>query len=244
MRVVRILALLIFALAIAVGSARGELDISLFTGVALTPDNDLELRHAGGTNLTFHDVGYEGRDFESPPYYGFRGLWFPNEHSNWGFGVEFFHIKLYAETESTVRVTGQRNGKSLDANERIDNTVQGFSISHGLNFPLADVVYRWFPAPRDHGFPNCLQPYAGIGLGAAVPHVESEVFDRFHEEYQFHGPGVQGFVGVNIDISKNLGAIFEYKLTYANLGELDIPDGSIQITPLTNNLVFGVTFRY
>ena len=118
------------------------------------------------------------------------------------------------------------------------------SISHGLNFPLADVIYRWFPGPRGPGFPNCLQPYAGLGLGAAIPHVESEVREKFHEGYQFHGPGVEGLVGVNVDLARHWGAMFEYKITYANLGELDIPNGSIELTPLTHNLVFGITFRY
>jgi len=243
--VTRILLVIILVFVIAFAeSARGEIDVSVFTGVALTPDNHLDLHQAGGTDLTFHDVSFEGRDFESPPYYGFRGLWFANDNSHWGFGGEFFHIKLYAQTENTVHVTGQRNFKSIDANERIDNTIQGFSISHGLNFPLADVIYRWFPGPRRPGFPGCLQPYAGLGVGAAVPHVESEVREKFHEEYQFHGPGVEGLIGVNVDLARHWGAMFEYKITYANLGELDIPNGSIELNPVTHNLVFGVTFRY
>ena len=244
-RVTRILLVIILVFVIGfTESARGEIDVTLFTGVALTPGNDLDLHQAGGTDLTFHDVSFEGRDFESPPYYGFRGLWFANDNSHWGFGGEFFHIKLYAQTENTVHVTGQRNFKSIDANERIDNTIQGFSISHGLNFPLADVIYRWFPGPRGPGFPGCLQPYAGLGVGAAVPHVESEVREKFHEEYQFHGPGVEGLIGVNVDLAGHWGAMFEYKITYANLGELDIPNGSIELNPVTHNLVFGVTFRY
>lgn len=238
-------AVLMAVLAIAfAGPARGEIDLSLFTGVALTPDNDLDLHQTGRTDLTFHDVSFEGRDFETPPYYGARALWFASEDSHWGFGAEFFHIKLYAQTKDTVRVTGQRNGVNVDDNERIDKTIEQFSLSHGLNFALADVIYRWFPGPRGPGFPGCLQPYAGLGLGAAVPHVESNVGGKFHEEYQFHGPGVQGLVGVNVDLTRQWGVMLEYKLTYANLGALDIPNGSIELTPLTNNFVAGITFRF
>lgn len=236
-----LLAFLLFGSALP---ARAEFDLSIFTGVALTPDNDLELQQRGGTDLTFHDVSFKGRDFVTPPFYGARLLWYPGEDSHWGFGGEFFHIKLYAQTGDVVQVTGQRNGVSVDGNERIGDTIQQFSISHGLNFALADVIYRWFPGPRGPGFPGCLQPYVGFGIGAAIPHVESSVGGTFHEEYQLHGPGVQGFVGVNVDLTRHWGVMFEYKLTYANLGALDIPNGSIELTPLTHNFVAGITLRF
>ena len=210
---------------------RAELDLSVFTGVALTQDNDLTLHQRGGTDLTFHDVSYEGRDFETPPYYGARLLWFA------AFGAEFFHVKLYADTGDIVHVTGWRDGARVDANERIDDTIESFSISHGLNFPLADLVYRWLPGER-------WQPYVGIGLGAVIPHVESSVGGTFHEEYQFHGPGAEALAGVNFDLTRHWGVMFEYKFTYANLDSLDIPVGSIEITPLTHQLVAGITFRF
>ncbi|MDQ6764635.1 MAG: hypothetical protein M3Z22_00815 [Verrucomicrobiota bacterium] len=224
--------------------ARAEFNLSIFTGVALTPDNDLELKQRGGTDLTFHDISYKGRDFETPPFYGARLLWFSSENSHWGYGAEFFHLKLYGQTQDRVHVTGERNGARVDDVERIENTLQQFSISHGLNFVLADVIYRWFPSERGRGFSGCLQPYAGVGLGAAVPHVESNVGGRFFEEYQLHGPAVQGLVGLNVDLTRHWGVMFEYKLTYAHLGSLDIPNGSIEITPLTHSLVAGITLRF
>ena len=152
-------------------------------------DNDLQLQQTGGTDLTFHNVSFEGRDFSSPPYYGLRALWFPSEDSHWGFGAEFFHMKMYANTGDTVSVTGRRNGVGVNDNERIDDTIESFSLSHGLNYVLGDIVYRWFPGQRGEDFLGHLQPYAGIGLGAAIPHVESNVGGTFHEEYQLHGPG-------------------------------------------------------
>jgi lipid A oxidase len=82
----------------------------------------------------------------------------------------------------TVRVTGQRGGMSVNANERIDDTIQSFSLSHGLNYVLGDVVYRWFPGRRGEDFLGYLQPYVGVGLGFAVPHVESTVNGTFHED--------------------------------------------------------------
>src|SRR6478735_2552208 len=78
-------------------SLRAEVQFSIFTGVAISQDSDLELHQHGGTDLTFHDVSFEGRDFETPPYYGIRALWFPSQTSHWGFGAEFFHMKMYAQ---------------------------------------------------------------------------------------------------------------------------------------------------
>ncbi|MBA3831213.1 MAG: outer membrane beta-barrel protein [Chthoniobacterales bacterium] len=239
-----VLGLLLLACAGFVPSARAEFDLSIFTGVALSQNSDLDLHQSGGTDLTFHDVSFEGRDFETPPFYGARLLWFPSQDAHWGFGAEFFHIKLYAQTGDTVHVTGQRNGIGVDDNEPIDDTLQQFSISHGLNYALADVVYRWQLGNRGEDFLGHLQPYVGLGLGAAIPHVESEVNGNFHEEYQFHGPGVQGLAGVNVNLTKHWGLLFEYKFTYANLDSLDIPNGSIEVTPLTHNIVAGLTFSF
>lgn len=224
--------------------ARAEVDLSIFTGVALTQDNDLDLHQRGGTDLTFHGISYEGRDFEVPPFYGARALWFPSEGSHWGFGAEFIHLKLYAETDATVHVTGQRNGTSVNDNERIEDTIGSFSLSHGLNFALGDIVYRWLPGKREKDFLGHLQPYAGVGLGAAVPHVESNIGGIFHEEYQLHGPGVEGLAGVNIELTGHWGLMLEYKFTYANLDSLDVPGGSIELTPLTHSLVTGLTFSF
>jgi lipid A oxidase len=223
---------------------RAEVELSIFTGVALTQDNDLQLRQGGRTDLIFHDVAYEGRDFASPPYYGLRGLWFPSEDSHWGFGAEFFHMKMFAETGDTVRVTGQRGDRGVNANERIDDTIQSFNLSHGLNYVLGDIVYRWFPGQRGEDFLGRLQPYVGAGLGFAVPHVESTVNGTSGAEYQVHGPGVQALAGVNVSLTRHWGLMFEYKFTYANLGSLDIPGGSIEVTPLTHHFVTGLTFSF
>lgn len=225
-------------------TAKAEVNLSIFTGVALTQDSDLRLQQPGGTDLTFHDVSFEGRDFSDPPYYGLRALWFPSENSHWGFGAEFFHSKLYAETDSVVRVSGRRDGSGVNDNERIDDTIQSFSLSHGLNFALGDIVYRWQPGNRGEDFLGHLQPYLGVGLGVVIPHVESTVNGRFHEEYQLHGPGVEGMAGLNVALTRHIGLMFEYKFTYANLDELDIPGGSIEVTPLTHHLVTGLTFSF
>src|SRR5437660_1523906 len=122
----------------------GEIIASVYGGVALTQDDDLRLRQTGGTDLTFHGVSYTGRDFSSPPYYGGRLAAFLADKSHWGYGVEFFHAKMYLDSGKSVHVTGARAGGPVDASERVDSTIESFSISHGLNFLMAEGIYRWF----------------------------------------------------------------------------------------------------
>src|SRR2546427_9633853 len=124
-------------------AAHAEFVASLFSGAALTEDNDLRLKQSDGTDLTFHNVSYEGKDFESPIYYGARLTYFLPEMSHWGFGLEFFHAKLYLNADDTVHVTGARGGGPIDDRERVGDTIEAFNLSHGLNFLTADAVYRW-----------------------------------------------------------------------------------------------------
>jgi len=229
----------------ATGSAaRPEIVVSAFGGVALTENNDLRLQQNGGTDLTFHNVSYKGKDFQSPPYYGARLACFSSEQSHWGFGAEFFHAKLYLNTEETVRVSGTLAGKPVDAFERVGDTINSFNLSHGLNFLTADVMYRAFLGERGKDFLGRLQPYVGVGVGAVIPHVESIIGGVGYEKYQWHGPGVQAFVGTNFDLTRHWSLFAEYKFSYANLDHLNIPGGSIGITPLTHHIVSGLSFRF
>src|SRR6266446_5744239 len=234
-------------LAGAVAVARAEVVASVFSGVALTENNDLHLKQSGGTDLMFHDVSYEGKDFQSPPYYGARLTYFASfasEDSHWGFGLEFFHMKLYLNADDQVHVTGIRAGAPVDGHERVGDTVNSFSISHGLNFLTADAMYRWFLGQRGKDFAGRFQPYVGGGIGAVIPHVESNIGGVPFEQYQWHGPGLQGFVGMNFDPTRHWSVFVEYKLSYVDLDNLAIPGRSIGITPLTHHLVTGLSFRF
>jgi len=225
-------------------AARAEFVISGFGGAAFTQDNELRLKQAGGTDLTFHGVSYEGRDFQSPQYYGVRLSYFLSEHPHWGFGLEFIHAKIYLDRSETVQVSGSRAGAPVNDSERVADTINSFSISHGLNFLTADLIYRWFPAERGASVAGRFQPYAGLGVGALIPHVESDIGGVKAEEYQWRGPGVQAFLGTNFDVTRHWSLFVEYKFSYANLDELSIPGGSISLEPLSHHLVAGISFRF
>ncbi len=239
------LALLLCGVFAACGAtARAEIDFSLFTGMAFTQNNDVRVQKNDGTDLTFHDVSFKGRDFESPPYYGGRLLWFRDQYSHWGFGGEYFHAKLYANTSQNYLVTGDHAGVAVNNVQPMDRIVQTFSISHGLNLVLGDIVYRWLPGNPGKDFLGRFQPYIGLGLGAAIPHVESRVDNSFHQNYQLRGPGLEAFAGVRFHLIEHLALMFEYKFTYAALENMSIPKGSIEMDPLTHHLVAGLSVDF
>jgi len=62
-----LIALLLFFLVGFSPMAKAEVELSIFTGVALTQDNDLQLRQSGGTDLTFTTFPLKGAIFRPRP---------------------------------------------------------------------------------------------------------------------------------------------------------------------------------
>ena len=93
---------------------RAEVFVDAFTGKPFTGNADLHIEQSSrGKDYTFHDVGFEDRSFELPPYYGVRAGYFFETHPWLGVGVEFFHFKIYAQTDESKRVrrrSGFRTG--------------------------------------------------------------------------------------------------------------------------------------
>ena len=226
-------------------SARGEFVISAYGGIADTMDADVKLSQPGGTDLTFSDVSWTDKSFEGPVYYGLRlNYWF-KELNGWGVCVDFTHAKMYAELDDTVNVTGNRVGVPVSGAEPLRNTFKELSFSHGYNLLTFNGMYRWFPkGVRDDTFLGRLQPYVGLGLGVAVPHVEVEINGNKTEEYQYTGPAFQGLGGVNFDVYKKFSIFLEYKFTYADINADLTSGGSVEIEPWTNHFIFGLSYSF
>lgn len=230
--------------------ARAEFVLSAFSGVSSAFDSDLHLHENSGppTDLTLHSASYHTSDFESPQYYGGRLTYFLSRESPWGFGLEFFHSKIYLDTGSSFHVTGTRNGAPVNETEPGTETFYDFNCSHGLNYLTADTFYRFFLG-QPESYINRIQPYLGVGAGITIPHVEVELAGepRF-EEYEFGGLGLQAIAGVSFSITKHVQLFSEYKFTYANLDHLDfnngVTSGSISLNSMANHLVFGASYRF
>ncbi len=244
------IALLALALA-AIGPARAETQLSFYLGKSFTNDSDVRLRQPGGTRLNFRGVSWGDESFEMPVYYGFRVTHYPKRHPEWGVALDFFHYKVFSDTDAVLPVMGNRGGAPVNGRERLGDTIQRLDMSHGVNYLTLNAVRRWRlhagPA-RSAGAPAAawrdarLQPYVGAGIGAVIPHVEAAIGGRTVGEYQWRGPGFQLFGGVSYGLTRRWRLFGEYKFTHVTL-TVDVPGGDARTTLDTHHLVLGGSYR-
>jgi len=171
--------------------ARGEWTLTGYLGASRTASTSLTLdQPSRGVHLSWTDVSLASRSVESPPYYGYRLAWFRSRTARLGIEAELTHLKAFAEPGSLAPA------------------VQRFSISHGLNLVLANVIWRQPPAPDRR-----VRFSARGGAGFAVPHGESEVFGVAQEQYEVSSLALQGAAGPIVRLASHLNAVAEYKLT-------------------------------
>jgi lipid A oxidase len=86
------------ALALGADPAAAEFQVGLY-GASIAPN---------GTNVTLNSVPWDGASFEDPPYWGARGIYWFDNHPNWGLMVDYNHAKVIAEkvllSASQVRI--------------------------------------------------------------------------------------------------------------------------------------------
>lgn len=199
--------------------ALAEVEVSIYGGLQGAPHSDVSIE--GDDDIADRDftAGWEGRSFEAPPHYGVRAtVWMP---SNFGYGVELNHTKIYAD-DDTLEESG------LDRLEFTD----------GLNIVTVNGMRR---------FPNAFgrfTPYVGAGVGIAVPHVEVYEGDSQTYEYQFTGAAVALMAGASYPVTERLSAFAEYKGTYSrNEADLD-GGGTLETNVITNALNVGLSYRF
>ena len=223
-------------------SAWAEFAIGLYAGSTRTIDSDVELSRPGGTELTFSDVSWDDESFDSPIYYGFRlTYWFDNS-PNWGIAADLNHIKMVADLNQTVNASGTRNGSPVSGSERLGDTFSSLQFSHGVNLATLNGMYRWFPkGERDDTLLGRMQPYVGVGIGAAFTHVEVTVNGSETYEYQLTGPAFQGDVGLNFDIIRHLSAFAGYRFSYTRIDADLTGGGSLETDSLTHHFMVGLS---
>ena len=125
---VRASRVLLIVLAVATPhAARADWLFGGYMGAAGTSSNTLTVSPAAGAPFSIPDVGYKGQAFRSPWYYGVRVGWLPAATQGIGVEVEWNHAKAIAQIDP----------RSSDLN--------AFQQSHGLNFLLGNVAYRFSP---------------------------------------------------------------------------------------------------
>jgi opacity protein-like surface antigen len=227
------------------GEAEAQFAVGVYGGLAETMNSDVRLVQPGGTDLTFGAVAWSGESLKSPIYYGLRLTYWFGSRGAWGLALDFTHAKMYAQLEETVAISGTRDGAPASGSEPLGDTFDALSFSHGHNWLTVNALYRWFPkGGRDSSPLGRLQPYAGLGAGVAVPHVETSIAGVVTDDYQLAGPAFQGLIGLNVDVVSHLSIFLEYKLSHARInGELT-DGGTLSTNPWSHNVIFGAAFAF
>lgn len=201
-------------------ASAGELQISGYSGYIASPHSHVDSTDAG-TSYS-NSVGWEGKPFEMPPFWGARVTYWTDRWENWGGAIDFAHSKVYAD------LSGGVGG--------VYNTLE---FTDGLNLLTANVLYRH---PNNSRF----TPYVGVGAGIAIPHVEVEFVATGNEtfEYQATGPAVQGLIGVDIALTENISTFVEYKANYS-WNDADLAaGGSLETNILSNQFIVGLSYKF
>ncbi|MGR3269388.1 porin family protein [Thalassococcus profundi] len=200
-------------------SAAAEMELSIYSGWQTAPHSRISGDYPGGGSYDAL-IGWEGRSFEMPPYYGVRGMWWRDEQL--GFGLEFTHTKVYAPDD-------ERDALGFDSLELTD----------GLNILTANAMYRW---PDKWG---SLTPYVGGGVGVAIPHVDVETAagDKTFG-YQYTGPAARVIAGAKYDLNERFAVFGEYQFVYSsNDADLD-GGGSLKSDIKTNAINVGLSLKF
>ncbi len=182
---------------------------AFYGGAQFTYPSDVRIQRPG-TDLTIHELPWEGRPFNHPIYYGVRAShWLPA--SSVGGMVDFTHSKVYSPMEERARFSGARDGRALPPNARIEDVFHKLEFTHGHNMLTLNGLWR---LPFSTAF---FSPYVGAGLGVSLPHSEVQLRGEHNRtyEYQYTGPAFQLLIGIEFRIPR-LSYFVEYKWTSAS----------------------------
>jgi lipid A oxidase len=183
-----------------------------------------------GRTLTFHDVRFDGRPFESPQYYGWRlGRWFGADR-RLGLEFEFIHLKVIGRTDGSYSTAGLSDGEGTPVPMR--SVVQRYAMTHGLNFAVMNLVMR---TPIQGPFALTWR----AGFGPTVPHAETTVDHEPVDQYEYGGLGAHLSAGVQIRTWRALSTLGEYKFTLAR-PRIDVASGTGVTTAATHQVAFGL----
>ncbi len=199
-------------------AARAETEVSLYGGV-----QSAEPGAVSGDDpvlgLFAFVTRWPGRSMQSPPYWGLRlTQW---HGPRWGVAAELNHAKLHADADAMAAAGFDR-----------------LEFSDGFNLLTVNAMRR-FPARGQ------LEPYVGVGLGLAVPHVEVTTASGETSGYQVTGPAAVWIAGASLPVrDKGLRLFAEYKGSRSwNRARLD-GGGTLEADITTHALNLGLSLRF
>ncbi|MCP3970102.1 MAG: porin family protein [Rhodobacteraceae bacterium] len=216
------LVLLASAVAVTLPMARpaaAEAVLSFYLGANASPDSvvDYDFNLGGGPQST--SVAWDGETFKMPPYFGMRATWWLDQHPNWGLAIDNVHAKIAAGPLPAGFTT--------------------LEFTDGVNMLTGNLHYR-------HLNDSPFTPYAGIGIGITMPHVEvtNTAGTSDTSRYQFGGPAAQVLFGLEHRVNDRWSVFGEVKFAKFWIdADLD-GGGSVSTDILSRQIAFGVNYTF
>jgi len=203
-------------------------DVSLYGGFNKAAHSSVTFSNAsisyGIEDGKYSVNGWDGESFESPIYYGYRLSVNGLEDTDLEFAVDFNHSKVKA--------------KNLPGNlERLEFT-------DGINTLTLLALYKIDSLVVKN---TELDPYVGVGIGIAYPHVDVEGAagtEGKTYDYQRTGPAYQVMAGLRYYLAESWKTFAEYRITYTPMkADLD-GGGQIKTDILNNQVSVGVIYSF
>jgi lipid A oxidase len=195
--------------------------IGAYLGAPYTYPSNVTVTKPGTHDFTAEDVGWDGKPFTNPVYYGVRiARWLTSGRT--GAMLDFTHGKTIFRPDEEAAFKGIMDGAALPDRARLGDAFKRLEFSHGHNMLTFNGLLRLF------SFHPRLNLYVGAGAGVSLPHTEINLKSDPHRtyEYQFAGPVGQALIGLEFRLPRAT-YFLEYKFTYAsNTVPLTFRDGT------------------
>ena len=195
-----------------------SIEIGVYGGIQSSPHSRITGKHSTSGAQYSELVGWEGKSFDAPIYYGIRTTFWRNDKL--GYGAEFTHTKAYAPSNALQNAGFDR-----------------LEFTDGHNIITFNINRRW-----DLGE---FKTYSLVGLGIAMPHVDALPSGGLHTfEYQYTGPAVRAAVGLSRNLNEDFSIFTEYQFT-ASDNKVSLRNGGTLNTKLLTNAVnVGVSYNF
>lgn len=214
----------------AAAPASAETELSLYLGWQGVSDSTGSGTLPGGAPFS-REFDWQGKPFDAPIYYGGRATWWMQ--NDIGVGIEGTHTKAYASAGDLAALGLSR-----------------LELSDGHNIITANVLKRWPGLLK--GAP--ITPYAGAGVGVAIPHVDVQVPGAANRTYgyEYTGPAVRGIAGLKYALNDRWAVFGEYQVTWSDNDITIDPDptvagqtaGQLETEITTHALNVGVSYSF
>ena len=195
-----------------------SIEIGVYGGIQSSPHSRIIGKHSTAGAQYSELVGWEGKSFDAPIYYGIRTtFWRSNKLS---YGAEFTHTKAYAPS-SALQSTGFNRLEFTD----------------GHNIITFNINRRWNLGE--------FNSYSLIGLGIAFPHIDALPSGGLHTfEYQYTGPALRAALGLSRKLSEDFSIFTEYQFTASDNKVLLRNGGTLNTKILTNAVNVGISYTF